>query len=105
MALLGLLTAASKRGSTKAATLLRRSWSTAGVSKGRLAILTACVSFSCILMISCKASWPKRTASSIISSGSSFAPASTIMTASEVPAMERSRRELGSCDSNGLITS
>ena len=104
-ALFGLLTAASKRGYTNSATLFFNSWSTGAGSKGRLARFTACISFSCILMISCRASCPNRTAPSISSSGSSFAPASTIITASVVPAMERSNRVWLNCDSSGLMTS
>ena len=47
-------------------------------------------SFSCASMIGCMARWPVMIASRITSSGSSCAPASTISTASRVPATVRS---------------
>ena len=47
---------------------------------------------------------PKRIASKTISSGSSFAPASTIMTASYEPATVKFKSESARCSSVGLMT-
>jgi len=59
---------------------------------------------SCSSMTGSMASWPRRSASSIRSSGSSSAPASTIRMASLVPAMRRSSVDAAICSTVGLMT-
>ena len=61
-------------------------------------------SSSCISHSSCTALCPKAMASSIFSSDSSFAPASTMVTASFVPATTRSSSEVFRSEWVGFAT-
>ena len=70
----------------------------------RLGFPTAFWSSSWRSTIGCSARWPNRIASAMISSGRRFAPASTIMIASRVPATIRSSSDSLSCVQVGLTT-
>ena len=99
----------SAAASRSAARLLTRPRSSASRpasgSNGQRGFPARATSSFCARASRLHSAWPKAIASSIVSSGTSLAPDSTMSTASSVPAMMRSRVEVARSAAVGLATS